>query len=213
MHRWTSLAVVLLVTMSAARADARRIKFAHGASSAIVSGSVTGDRSEQWVFGARAGQTLKIDFRPAKPMLYYNVRSGAGLMRNSSVEGNDPWTTTLPTDGDYTIDVYFMRAEARRGTKSDYQLTTTITAGGSARSASARKSVVRYKCEDGSTLTATYAQGDAGGVTVVAGSTTYQMAQVPAASGAKYSSGTATWWTKGKGGTFELNGVTSKCTE
>ena len=205
--------MVLLAAMTTAHGEARRIQFAHGATSARVSGSVSGDRGQQWVFGARAGQTLKIDFKPAKPMLYYNVRSGAGLLRNSSVEGNDPWTTTLPTDGDYTIDVYFMRDEARRGTTSDYQLTTSIAAGGSARSASARKNIVRYKCEDGSTLTATYAQGQPGGATVVAGSSTHQLPQVVSASGAKYSNGVATWWTKSKGGTFELNGVSTKCTE
>jgi hypothetical protein len=63
--------------------------------------------------------------------LYYNVSQAGrdGLLRDGSAETANPWSTTLPSDGDYVIDVYFMRNEARRGTPSTYTLKATITGG------------------------------------------------------------------------------------
>ena len=39
----------------------------------------------------------------------------------------EDFTAVLPTDGDYTIRVYLMRAAARRNESSDYTLTVGVT--------------------------------------------------------------------------------------
>ena len=43
------------------------------------------------------------------------------------IQGENSWSGTLPADGDYTIQVYLVRAEARRGGKADFECTVFIT--------------------------------------------------------------------------------------
>jgi hypothetical protein len=42
------------------------------------------------------------------------------------IQGENSWSSTLPTDGNYTIRVYLVRAEARRGGKADFEYTVSI---------------------------------------------------------------------------------------
>jgi len=124
-----SIQLALFAASGLAQEQQERVRFAPGATSATVSGSVTGYNSKRYVVGAKAGQVLNIDFRPSKSVLYYNVLKDGELLRNSSVEGNDKWSKTLSTDGDYVIDVYLMSAEARYGTKATFKLIASITGG------------------------------------------------------------------------------------
>jgi hypothetical protein len=109
-----------------------RITFAAGTSQATVSGTVKGDDSKSYVLGAKAGQTLKITFVPSKGVLYYNVidKTTGEALRTGSMESEPNWTGSLPSTGDYVLDVYFMRNEARRGTSATYRLTVDISNGG-----------------------------------------------------------------------------------
>src|SRR5215510_8979958 len=90
-----SIQLALFAASGLAQEQQERIHFAPGATSATVSGSVTGYNSKRYVVGAKAGQVLNIDFRPSKSVLYYNVLKDGELLRNSSVEGNDKWSKTL----------------------------------------------------------------------------------------------------------------------
>jgi len=57
----------------------------------------------------------------------FNVVGPSGQMVSdgSNLEAQSV-TLALPYDGAYSIDVYFMRNEARRGTTSSYTLTISI---------------------------------------------------------------------------------------
>ena len=121
--------ILLVAASTLAQELQERIRFAPGVTAATVSGSVAGYNDKQYVIGAKAGQILSIDFRPSKSVLYYNVLKDGELLRDGSIESNDKWSKALPKDGDYVIDVYLMRAEARYGTKATFKLTASITGG------------------------------------------------------------------------------------
>ena len=72
---------------------------------------------------------------------------------------------------------------------------------------------VSYKCSGGNKLTAQFTQGEPGSAKVTRGSSTWELPQVRSASGAKYSKGKITLWTKGPEATFIRNGKTYKCTQ
>ena len=72
---------------------------------------------------------------------------------------------------------------------------------------------VSYKCSGGSKLTAQFTQGEPGSAKVTRGSSTWDLPQVRSASGAKYSKGKVTLWTKGPEATFIRKGKTYKCTQ
>jgi membrane-bound inhibitor of C-type lysozyme len=211
--RFGVLATALVGALEAA--EPKRISFAPDKASASVSGTVKGYEAQQHVVQVRAGQTLRIDFKGARRTLYYNVSQAGreGLLRNGSSETANPWSTTASSDGDYLIDVYFMRNEARRDVSSTYTLTATITGGATAEPAAPRTVTVRYNCEDGGTVTVAYVQDEKGGATVTAGGKTYELKHVPSGSGARYSDGTTEWWNKGRNGLYSRGGKTTECAE
>lgn len=116
--------------------ETRRITFPPGASSATVSGSITGRQAVDYKVRGEAGQTMSVALRTSHASNYFNVLPPGSetALANSSITGNQ-WTGTLPADGDYTIRVYLMRSAARRDESADYTLTVGIT--GDASSANA----------------------------------------------------------------------------
>ncbi len=69
-----------------------------------------------------------------------------------------------------------------------------------------------YKCTGGIKLKAEFNQGDPGSAKVTYRSSIFDLPQVRSASGAKYSKGKVTFWTKGNEATFQRKGKTYKCT-
>lgn len=105
----------------------RPVQFAKGASSATVKGAVRGDRYIDYTLRAAAGQTMKVDMDSR--VAYFNVLPPGSkdlAIYNSSVNGNS-WSGTLEQAGAYTVRVYLMRNEARRGVEAPYTLTVGIT--------------------------------------------------------------------------------------
>jgi len=131
-----AMAVALLVTFAASTVASaqtpgrtERIQFEKGASSATVKGNVRGDAFVDHRIRASAGQTLKATLLGSNTQNYFNVLPPGsvdvamfvGQVAGASYEG------VLPTDGDYTIRVYLMRAAARRNETSNYVLTVEVT--------------------------------------------------------------------------------------
>jgi hypothetical protein len=110
-----------------ATAQARTVQFAKGMSSATLSGSVRGDKFVDYTLRASAGQTVQVSM--ASRLAYFNVLppgSNDVAIYNSSIDGNE-WQGQLETSGVYTVRVYLMRNEARRGTVADYVLNVAVT--------------------------------------------------------------------------------------
>jgi hypothetical protein len=97
--------------------EAKRIRFARGRTSAVLTGST--DSSDQYLLGARAGQTMLVHLTSKGNNAAIDVLDSDG----NAVEGtakSDDWSGVLPKNGDYKIIV-----RATRGTAA-YTLEVTI---------------------------------------------------------------------------------------
>jgi hypothetical protein len=125
---FTGLAAALVLGSASARADTtNEVHFQRGTSQASLVGHAAGYAVAHYRFRARHAQTLRAQLRASNPALMFNVVGPSGQMISdgSNLETQSV-TLALPYDGAYSIDVYFMRNEARRGAASSYTLTMSI---------------------------------------------------------------------------------------
>jgi len=105
------------------------VQFAKGTSSATLRGTVAGYDTVRYTVVARAGQTMTVTLAGsanANLNVYApGVVPGQGEALGSSDETRR-WTGTLPASGTYVVQVYQMRAQARRGEKAPHTLTVAI---------------------------------------------------------------------------------------
>lgn len=124
------LALALAVGGASLAADgieSRPLKFAKGASSATVKGSIAGRQTIDYKLRARAGQTMTVSLKSGNPGLAFNVLPpGSKDVAIEGAIGLQDWSGTLPADGEYTVRTYLDRAGARRGEKTSYTLTVAI---------------------------------------------------------------------------------------
>ena len=125
----------LALAVPAAAQQVVPVTFAKGKSAATLTGSIKGDQDRSYTIDARAGQTLTVTLKATKGSVEMNVYA-PGNDTAISLGSTDPYkfTTVLPTTGRYKVQVYQMRASARRGETANYTLTIGVT--GSAAKAS-----------------------------------------------------------------------------
>ena len=126
---------LLLTTMFATSALAddveKRIKFAPGASQAVVSDTVNGRDGVIYKLNAREGQFLQVEMLPGVEGADFNIfipgrGPGEEALYNSSTGGRK-YVGQLYKSGDHSILVYLNRAAARRGESADYKLLVRVT--------------------------------------------------------------------------------------
>jgi len=125
------LLATLLIAGAALAQDPPRVDTVHfedGKTSKTLKGTVHGGESVDHRVQAHAGQvmTVKLD----SPKAYFNILepgSADVAIYNSSMDTN-AWTGTLKRSGAYTVRVYQMRNNARRG-NADYSLTIGVIGG------------------------------------------------------------------------------------
>jgi len=126
---FTALAVsALLIGVPAAAQQTVPVTFAKGKSAATVTGSIKGDQDRTYTVDARAGQMMTVTLKSTKGNAEMNVFA-PGNDTAISLGATDPYkfSTTLPTSGRYRVQVFQMRASARRGETASYNLTIAIT--------------------------------------------------------------------------------------
>jgi hypothetical protein len=103
------------------------VAFAKGASSATLKGSIKGDQDHSYLVDARAGQTMTVTLTTTKGSAEMNVWA-PGNDTAISLGSPDPYkfTGVLPATGRYKVQVYQMRASARRGETASYALTIGV---------------------------------------------------------------------------------------
>lgn len=128
---WMGFAALLAIAPLAAadKVSTVPVHFAKGASSATLKGNFTGYDSVQYTLAAKAGQTLSVSITGSSNA-NFNVfapgdKPGAATALGQGYVGGD-WKGRLPATGTYTVQVYQMRASARRGTGVPYSLTVAI---------------------------------------------------------------------------------------
>jgi hypothetical protein len=107
----------------------KTVKFAPGKSSSTQKGSIKGRDSVRYEIAAKAGQTLAATLKSRSTSLYFNVlnkRTNALLEGEPSPREVTAWKGKLPEAGIYIVDVYLIRAVARRGKTANYTLALTV---------------------------------------------------------------------------------------
>ena len=124
------LAMALSVGLFSVQAIAKdkvtthQVHFDKGTNGTTVKGHVKGYDTVNYKLGARSGQSMRVSLE--SKTAYINIfepgkGTGGGAMFIGSIKGAS-YVGTLPKSGTYTIQVYLMRNEARRGTTAPYKL-------------------------------------------------------------------------------------------
>jgi hypothetical protein len=121
-----------LLAMSAQAADKVSVvpvQFANGAHSAAVKGTFKGYDSINYTLVAKAGQTMTVNISGSSNA-NFNVFAPGAVPGQAEAMGtgyvNEKWQGSLPASGKYTIQVYQMRASARRGEAVPHTLSVSI---------------------------------------------------------------------------------------
>lgn len=137
--RGISVAMMAALCGLASAADGietRAVKFAKGASSATIKGSISGRQTIDYTLRAKAGQTMTVTLASQHAGLAFNVLPpGSNDVAIADAIERQNWTGTLPTDGEYKIRTYLPRSAARRGEKASFTLTVGVTGAAAASSA------------------------------------------------------------------------------
>jgi len=141
----TIAAAGLLLAAPGAAQETVPVTFAKGTSSKVLTGSIKGDQDRTYTIDARAGQTLTAKLKATKGSVEMNVYA-PGNDTAISLGASDPYnvTTKLPATGRYRIQVYQMRASARRGETASYTLTVGVTGAGARASGDAMVAGTAY---------------------------------------------------------------------
>lgn len=129
LHRISTVLTVLLAlsgsafTQSAPRKE--RVQFGSGQSSRTIRASIRGNDTIDYLVRAGAGQKLSVSLRGSNEANYFNViapgQKDAAMAMGESLENRMP-ERILPTEGDYVIRVFLVRAAARRNESSTFTL-------------------------------------------------------------------------------------------
>ncbi|MDR0181920.1 g-type lysozyme inhibitor [Lysobacter arvi] len=125
-----SIAIVwfAMPTLAADNVTTVPVRFDKGASSATLKGSFRGYDTVHYTLAARAGQTMTVSVAGSSNA-NFNVYAPGDAPGTSAALGSNAdrkWTGRLPTSGTYTVQVYQMRASARRGEQVSYSITIAI---------------------------------------------------------------------------------------
>lgn len=107
---WTLL---LLFSTNVTAQSKQRVRFARGASSATVRGTVRGFAFRDYIVGAREGQTISVRLNSGNTFAVLTIFTPEGDNLEGATE-TDEFSGELPASGDYVIRVGMMRADARR---------------------------------------------------------------------------------------------------
>ena len=122
------LSVVVIAHASEQSTRTEQVKFAKGAASAVIKGQVKGYGDVDYLVRAGAGQTITVSLKVSNRSNYFNVLPpGSKDVAMYVGQTGEDFKGLLPTDGDYTIRVYLVRAAARRNETSRYTLTVSVT--------------------------------------------------------------------------------------
>jgi hypothetical protein len=102
----------------------QRIRFAPGATSAIVSGTLSSGQSARYVLTALAGQSMNVQVYSNGAPIFVTVFDTSRAVLGSAISG-EGWTGRLPATGDYLLAVY----PSPYGAGVGYELRVEITSG------------------------------------------------------------------------------------
>jgi hypothetical protein len=114
-HLFVILALLLAAGAGSSQEHVRRVRFARGASSAVVEGAVARGDRDRYLVHARAGQRLQLSITSLEDNAVFQLRSpGARRFLRGVGEMDDAkrWSGVLPATGDYEVVVGGTRGNA-----------------------------------------------------------------------------------------------------
>ena len=128
--KFAMFALFMAMTVQAAdKVSVVPVQFTKGAQSATVKGTFKGYDSINYTLVAKAGQTMTVSISGSSNA-NFNIFAPGAVPGQAEALGtgnvDEIWQGTLPASGKYTIQVYQMRASARRGEAVPHTLTVSI---------------------------------------------------------------------------------------
>lgn len=122
-----ALTLLFAFNAFAQKAEPNRISFAKGKSSGTVSGSLKNGQTYEYIFGAKAGQKVKLTIISTTPKgkFHYFSLLGDGFDFSTEYDKNYIYEFTAPQDGDYLVNVNFNATS--KVTSGKFSLTLRIT--------------------------------------------------------------------------------------
>jgi hypothetical protein len=107
------------------------VRFKAGGDSATYAGRIRGDDTARFFIDARRGQVMQVTLSADNPQANFNVLPPGSreAIFIGSAEGSR-FSGVLPATGRFVIEVYLMRAAARRNEAAGFKLRIAIPAGG-----------------------------------------------------------------------------------
>jgi len=117
-------ALLFVPALAKDKVTTHQVYFDKGTNGTTVKGHVKGYDTVNYKLGAKSGQSMRVSLESKKAFI--NIFEpgkgvGDGAMFIGSIKGAN-YTGILPKNGTYTIQVFLMRNEARRGTTAPYTL-------------------------------------------------------------------------------------------
>ena len=117
-------ALLFIPTIAKDKVTTHQVHFDKGTTGSTVKGYVKGYDTVNYTLNTKKGQYMHVSLESKKA--YMNIYEpgkgmGAAAMFIGSIKG-EKYTGILSKSGTYTIQVYLMRNEARRGTTASYTL-------------------------------------------------------------------------------------------
>lgn len=140
-YKIIGLSVALFMSSTVLAASSQAIQFAKGANSAIVKGYVQGYHDARYTLRANAGQELSAVVQRGN--VYANVYAPGDLPGQAEAllsVGELPEKLVLPSSGDYVIQVYQMRNDARKDKKQSFAVKVAVTTPQGSQTSSAKAS-------------------------------------------------------------------------
>ena len=108
------------------KAEPNRIKFAKAKSSATVSGTLSNNEQMEYIFGAKAGQTvtLKVTSVPKGDLFAFSVSGADDIELQTEYDSYADYTFTAPETGDYLV--FVTKRPTEKVPKAKFSLTLTI---------------------------------------------------------------------------------------
>ena len=115
--RQTALVVFtlsIIITAAAQTGKTQRVRFPRGRTTAVLKGAVVRATQDQYLLGARRGQTMIVHITSLEHNAVFAILGPEGAALIGAEEGADAmdWTGELPSSGDYSIWVSPTRANA-----------------------------------------------------------------------------------------------------
>jgi len=137
---------VLVPLLSMAQTQTKKVAFAAGKSSTVVSGTVKGYGVVDYLLDVKQNQTISVSMQTKNNSLYFNViEPGAGeAIYMGENDGTNKFSGTSAKSGVYKIRVFLYRNAARNGTSATYSLNIGVKGAGASGSGDAKVAGTKY---------------------------------------------------------------------